>query len=50
LFNLDQTIYLYDLTSTYFEGLCARNPKAKRGHSRDKRSDCKLLVVGLVQS
>ena len=48
LFNLDQTIYLYDLTSTYFEGLCARNPKAQRGHSRDKRSDCKQLVVGLV--
>jgi transposase len=48
LFNLDQTIYLYDLTSTYFEGLCARNPKAKRGHSRDKRADCKQLVVGLV--
>jgi transposase len=48
LFDLDQTIYLYDLTSTYFEGLCARNPKAQRGHSRDKRSDCKQLVVGLV--
>jgi len=48
LFNLDQTIYLYDLTSTYFEGLCAGNPKAQRGHSRDKRSDCKQLVVGLV--
>jgi transposase len=48
LFNLDQTIYLYDLTSTYFEGLCAGNPKAKRGHSRDKRSDCKQLVIGLV--
>src|SRR5262249_48252409 len=48
LFNLDQMIYLYDLTSTYFEGLCAGNPKAQRGHSRDKRSDCKQLVVGLV--
>jgi len=48
LFNLDQTIYLYDLTSTYFEGLCARNGKAKRGHSRDHRADCKQLVVGLV--
>jgi transposase len=48
LFNLDQTIYLYDLTSTYFEGQCALNPKAQRGHSRDKRSDCKQLVVGLV--
>jgi len=48
LFNLDQTIYLYDLTSTYFEGACADNPKAKLGHSRDHRSDCKQLVVGLV--
>lgn len=48
LFDLDQTIYLYDLTSTYFEGLCARNGKAKRGHSRDHRADCKQLVVGLV--
>jgi transposase len=48
LFNLDATIYLYDLTSTYFEGLCLRNDKAKRGHSRDKRADCKQVVVGLV--
>ena len=48
LFNLDQTIYLYDLTSTYFEGACAHNPKVKLGHSRDHRSDCKQLVVGLV--
>src|SRR5499427_10575999 len=48
LFNLDVTIYLYDLTSTYFEGACAHNPKAKLGHSRDHRSDCKQLVVGLV--
>src|SRR5713101_347060 len=48
LFNLDATIYLYDLTSTYFEGQCARNAKAKRGHSRDHRSDCKQVVVGLV--
>jgi transposase len=48
LFNLDQTIYLYDLTSTYFEGECAGNAKAKRGHSRDHRPDCKQLVMGLV--
>ena len=48
LFNLDITIYLYDLTSTYFEGQCARNPKAKRGYSRDHRPDCKQVVVALV--
>ena len=48
LFNLDATIYLYDLTSTYFEGQCARNAKAKRGYSRDHRPDCKQVVVALV--
>ncbi|MCB1035888.1 MAG: IS1634 family transposase [Acidobacteria bacterium] len=48
LFNLDDSYLLYDLTSTYFEGQCARNPKAQRGYSRDHRPDCKQVVVGLV--
>jgi transposase len=48
LFNLGNTILLYDLTSTYFEGKAALIPKAKRGYSRDHRPDCKQLVVGLV--
>jgi transposase len=48
LFNLGNTILLYDLTSTYFEGTAAAVPKAKRGYSRDHRPDCKQLVVGLV--
>lgn len=48
LFNLDPTIFFYDLTSTYFEGLAHENPKAKRGYSRDHRPDCKQVVVGLV--
>jgi len=48
LFNLDDTIYLYDLTSTYFEGQCRDNPQAQRGYSRDHRPDCKQVVVGLV--
>ena len=48
LFNLDQTIFFYDLTSTYFEGQALNNPRAKRGYSRDKRPDCKQVVVGLV--
>lgn len=48
LFNLDETVYLYDLTSTYFEGQAEANPQAKRGYSRDKRSDCKQVIVGLV--
>ena len=48
LFNLDDTYYLYDLTSTYFEGQCLKNPQAQRGYSRDQRPDCKQVVVGLV--
>jgi transposase len=48
LFHLDGTIYLYDLTSTYFEGQVVRNRQAKRGDARDKRSDCKQVLVGLV--
>jgi transposase len=48
LFSLDDTLYLYDLTSTYFEGQAAANPQAKRGYSRDRRPDAKQVVVGLV--
>jgi transposase len=48
LFNLSPTVFFYDLTSTYFEGQALANPKARRGYSRDKRPDCKQVVVGLV--
>lgn len=48
LFNLDETFYLYDLTSTYFEGQAKDNPQAKLGYSRDKRPDCKQVLVGLI--
>jgi len=39
---------VYDLTSSYFEGQAESNPQAKRGYSRDKRPDCKQVLVGLV--
>jgi transposase len=48
LFCLESTVTLFDLTNTYFEGEMASNPKAKRGHSKEKRSDCPLLTLGLV--
>ncbi len=48
LFGIGDTVLLYDLASTYFEGQAAANPKARRGYSRDKRSDCKQVCVGLV--
>jgi len=48
LFALDQTVFLYDVTSTFFEGRALANPKAKRGYSRDHRPDCKQVLIGLA--
>jgi transposase len=48
LFALEETVTLYDLTNTYFEGQCAGNKKAALGRSKEKRSDCPLVTLGLV--
>ena len=48
LFQLEYDILLYDLTSSYFEGLAEHNDLAKRGYSRDHRRDCKQIVLALV--
>ena len=48
LFAFEETITLYDLTNTFFEGTAAANPKAQRGHSKEKRSDCPLVTLALV--
>ena len=46
--DLEPTVTLFDLTNTFFEGAARRQPKAQRGHSKEKRSDCPLLTLGLV--
>lgn len=48
LFQADFEVLLYDLTSTYFEGMVEEVPLARRGYSRDHRPDCKQLVVALI--
>jgi transposase len=58
LFGFSETVTLYDLTNTYFEADAASasasgethpaNPKAKHGRSKEKRSDCPLVTLGLV--
>jgi hypothetical protein len=48
MFGLGQTITLYDLTNTYFEGVAAGVSKAKRGHSKECRSDCPLVTLALA--
>ncbi len=47
LFSVDETITLYDLTNTFFEGDPSTD-KAQRGRSKEKRSDCPLITLGLV--
>ena len=47
-FGVEFEFLLYDVTSTFFEGKAERNPKAQRGYSRDQRSDCKQVNIGLV--
>jgi hypothetical protein len=48
LFSLTTTVTLYDLTNTYFEGTGDENPKAARGRSKEKRTDCPLVTLGMV--
>ena len=48
VFGFGQTITLYDLTNTYFEGIAAGVSKAKRGHSKESHSDCPLVTLAMV--
>lgn len=48
-FNLNHSIFLYDLTNSYFEGTCAENPKAEfNGNQKEKRTDCRQIVIALL--
>jgi transposase len=47
LFELDYDLLLYDVTSTYFEGM-ADPAIARRGYSRDHRFDCVQVNIALV--
>lgn len=48
LFDIQDKIVLYDLTNTYFEGEKRSSAMAKFGRSKEKRSDCRLVVLALV--
>jgi hypothetical protein len=50
LFGASFDVLLYDLTSTYFETDTVREAPDKRqyGYSRDKRGDCRQVVIGLI--
>lgn len=48
LFNLEEIVTLYDITNTYMQGRCQGNSKAKYGRSKEKRSDRRLISLGMV--
>ena len=50
LFGAKFDVLLYDLTSTYFESDVERSEHDKRqyGYSRDKRGDCRQVVIALI--
>jgi transposase len=50
LFDVSYDLLLYDVTSTYFEGLARGNSLAQYGYSRDRRGDCKQVCIALVVS
>ncbi|MEX2577820.1 MAG: IS1634 family transposase [Verrucomicrobiales bacterium] len=48
LFGSCGGIVLYDVTNTHFEGLCAKNPKARHGKNKQKRNDCRQVAIGMA--
>ena len=48
LFDIEDKIYIYDLTNTYFEGRKKDSKIARFGRSKEKRNDCKVVVLALV--
>ncbi|TQM40018.1 IS1634 family transposase [Flavobacterium branchiophilum] len=51
LFDIDQSIVIYDLSNLYFEGRKATSEIAQFGRSKEKRYDCKQVVfTGIIDS
>lgn len=48
LFDIEDRICIFDLSNTYFEGRKIGSRIAKFGRSKEKRSDCKIVVLALV--
>ncbi len=48
MFHLEEKILLLDITNTYMEGRMADSGLCFFGRSKEKRSDCKLVVLAAV--
>jgi len=51
IFNIDDSIVIYDLSNTHFEGRKENSKIAKFGRNKQKRNDCKQVVfTGIINS
>lgn len=50
LLGSSSDLMLYDLTNTYFEGGLSGSSLARHGRSKEKRSDCRLVSIGLLSN
>jgi len=50
LFGLKESIILYDLTNTFLTGTAQESTMAKRGRSKEKRTDCSMRTVSLKRA
>ena len=51
LFDIKDSLVIYDLSNTYFEGRKASSKIAKYGKSKEKRNDCKQVVfTGVINT
>jgi len=48
IYKIENKLILYDLTNTHFEGMMKQCPKAKYGHNKQKRNDCRQITLGLI--
>ena len=48
IFSLKETVILYDLTNTYFEGSKRGSKVARHGKSKERRNDCPIITLSLT--
>ena len=48
MFKLEEKILLFDITNTYFEGKMDGSVICQRGRSKERRTDCKIVVLAAV--
>ena len=48
MFGLEEKILLFDITNTYFEGRMEDSKICFRARSKEKRDDCKIVVLAAV--